>query len=80
MLGIVCVHACVCVCVCVYVCECVRVCVHMWIVKLYDSVSSFALVHLCLSVCAYVLLIVITLSYGRVTKRNTFGGGFLIKV
>ena len=59
------------------VCECVRVCVHMWIVSLYDSVRSFALVHLCLSVCAYVLLIVIILLYGRATKWNMFGAGFL---
>ena len=67
MLGIVYVH----------VCECVHVCVHMWIKNLYDSVSSFALVHLCLSVCAYVLLIVIILLYGRPTEWNTFGAGFL---
>ena len=63
--------------VCVCVCECVHVCVHKWIVNLYDSVSSFALVHLCLSVCAFVLLIVIILLYGRATKWNTFGAGFL---
>ena len=49
----------------------------MWIVNLYDSVSSFALVPLCLSVCAYVLLIVIILLYGRATKWNMFGVGFL---
>ena len=59
---------------CVCVCKCVHVCVHV------DSVSSFALVHLCLSVYVYVLLIVIILLYGRATKWKTFGAGFLIKV
>ena len=56
------------------VCVCACVCTHV------DSVSLFALVHLCLSVCVYVLLIVIILLYGRATKWITFGAGFLIKV